>query len=217
MFARIAPRYDLANRVLSLGRDRAWRRAAAALARVNAPRLLVDVAAGTGDFASAFAARHPGLDILLLDPCLPMLERAAAKGAPGHPAAASADALPLPDGRADLVCCAFGVRNFPDPEKFLRECARVLRPGGEVVVLEFALPRAGVARRLLAALLPRFVPAAGWLVAGDARAYRYLAESIPRFDARVDLPAAMRRAGLKPFARRALFFGLVQALAAARP
>lgn len=217
MFARIAPRYDLGNRLLSLFRDRAWRRDAAAMARVPAPRLLLDIAAGSGDFAAAFIARHPGLRTLLLDPCEPMLARAVAKGVAGIPVAAQAEALPLPAGCADLACCAFGVRNFADPGRALAECARALRPGGELILLEFALPRAGPLRRLIAFMLARFVPLAGRLISGDAAAYRYLAASIPRFDAHADLPGFARRAGLKPAGRSAMFLGLVVALRFVRP
>ena len=146
MFGRIAHRYDLLNRTLSLGCDRRWRRAVAARVATAAPGRLLDVCTGTGDIALGQPAVG---SVYGCDFCLPMLVLARDKAVASatRPAWFAADALRLPvaDGALDAVTVAFGIRNFEDLEAGLHELARVLRPHGRVVILEFSTPRGGLA------------------------------------------------------------------------
>lgn len=196
MFARIAHRYDLLNRVLSLGLDVRWRHALARrVAAADAGRVL-DVCTGTGDLALAFGARP----VVGCDFCLPMLARAAPKvarrGRTVDLVAGDALALPFADGSFGAVTVAFGVRNFEHLERGLGELARVLEPGGVLLVLEFSEPH-GPAAPLLRAWSRTVPPLVGRLVSGDRDAYRYLPESVGRFPAGAALVARLEAAGLE--------------------
>ncbi|MGH3443251.1 MAG: class I SAM-dependent methyltransferase [Nitriliruptorales bacterium] len=177
MFDRVAPRYDLANTVLSFGRDAHWRRVAAAAADpVGA--LCLDVAAGTGRIAAELGGRGAA-SVVALDLSSAMVAEGAARRIP-RVAFVNGDALrlPFPDGIFDAVTIGFGLRNLPDPEAGLREFARVTRAGGRLVVLEFSHPTWPPFRRVYRDYLMRAVPGVAGIVASDPRAYRYLAESI---------------------------------------
>lgn len=181
MFGRIAHRYDLLNRMLSLGQDLRWRRLVAARVATYAPARLLDVCTGTGDLALGLGgAEH----VYGSDFCLPMLDIARRK--PGRAAprpswvAADALTLPLADAVIDVATVAFGVRNFENLERGLRELARVLRPGGRLLVLEFSRPR-GPLGPLLRWWVRRVPPLVGRIVSGDAEAYRYLTASVEGF------------------------------------
>lgn len=177
MFDRVAPRYDLANTVLSFGRDAHWRRVAASAADpVGA--LCLDVAAGTGRLAEELSARG-ATSVVALDLSPAMVVEGAARGVP-RLAFVNGDALrlPFPDGIFDAVTIGFGLRNLPDPEAGLREFARVTRAGGRLVVLEFSHPTWPPFRRAYDDYLVRALPRIAGLVASEPRAYRYLAESI---------------------------------------
>jgi demethylmenaquinone methyltransferase/2-methoxy-6-polyprenyl-1,4-benzoquinol methylase len=201
LFADVAPGYDRANRLLSLGIDRRWRRRAVAIAGVRPGERALDVCAGTGDLAWLLA--RAGACVVATDFCAPMLVRAVRKGgalrgssAP-HWALADSQRLPFADGSFDLCTVAFGIRNVEDPLLGLRELARVTRPGGRVVVLEFCRPRtpvlAGVYRFYFHAVLPRL----GRLVAGaKSDAYSYLPASVETFPERQQFCDLMRAAGL---------------------
>ncbi len=145
MFGRIAARYDLGNRVLSLGRDRAWRRRAARESALGPGAAALDVCAGTGDLA--FELERRGARVLALDFCPEMLRLGAAKAAARRSAVrfVAGDALALPFGPRtfDAATIAFGLRNLADPRAGLAEMGRVLRPGGRLVVLEFTRPGGG--------------------------------------------------------------------------
>lgn len=181
MFDRVAPRYDLANAVLSLGQDRHWRRVAARAAELRPGERALDVATGTGMLADDLAAT--GAQVIALDFSQAMLQagaqRRARAGAGDHRwVAGDGTRLPLPDASVDAVTIAFGLRNLPDVDLGLAEMARVTRPGGRLVVLEFGQPPQPLLRRAYHAALRGFVPATARLVASDPRAYTYLAESI---------------------------------------
>jgi demethylmenaquinone methyltransferase / 2-methoxy-6-polyprenyl-1,4-benzoquinol methylase len=205
MFARIAGVYDLMNRLLSLGLDGRWRRALAGRVDPQAVRVL-DLCTGTGDLALevlAAAGARPR-QVLAADFCLPMLRIAARKRRPRDGLALlAADALhlPLPDGTVDAVTVAFGVRNLADPERGLAEAARVLRPGGQLLVLEFFRPDPEArgdwapAPALLRRPLGLLLPLAGRLVARDGPAYAYLAGSMAAFLSPAELAQALGRAG----------------------
>lgn len=182
MFGRIAGRYDLLNRLLSARRDVAWRRTALTHLK-NQPGLLVDLACGTYDVGLEALARGSAERVIGLDFCLPMLIAGEAKRV-GHPLAASAGdclRLPLADGCARTVTIAYGWRNVADPARALAEIARVLEPGGEVLILEFFRPTRWWPRLFYATFGRWLFPAVGGLLAGDAAAYRYLHDSVQRF------------------------------------
>jgi len=186
MFDRIAPRYDLLNRLLSAGVDQRWRRACVDFAGLAAPARLLDLCTGTADLlieALSRDARHGGLGVDLSGE---MLRRGASKllrrglRVRASLAAADAERLPLAAGRFDAVLVAFGVRNLGDPARALAEARRVLRPGGRLVVLEFGLPR-GPLGALYRVYFGRILPRVGRLVSGDRAAYRYLPASVAQF------------------------------------
>lgn len=212
MFSAIAPRYDLVNHLLSAGLDRYWRETAVAVIANEAPARVVDVAAGTGDLARALFARTDWSgQVLLVDFALPMLRRSAGKGLPSSRSAMiAADGLRLPlrPESVDAVMAAFGVRNYADVRAGLREAARVLRPRGTLVVLEFC---GGESRRLpwpLAWFISTLVPTVGRLVSGHAFAYRYLCDSIAGFASKDELAALFQQGGFSDVRSRDLSFGV---------
>ena len=183
LFARIAGRYDLLNRTLSFGVDQRWRRALLARAGDVRGKLVVDACSGTGDVALAFARR--GARVVGVDFTREMLVRATAK-ARGDGRSASralfvhgdALALPVEDGAADVAAVAFGIRNVADRALALREMARVLRPGGLLLVLEFSLPEGAVFGGLYRTYFTRILPGVGALVSRDRDAYAYLPRTV---------------------------------------
>jgi demethylmenaquinone methyltransferase/2-methoxy-6-polyprenyl-1,4-benzoquinol methylase len=186
MFDCIAERYDLLNRVLSLGLDRRWRRKLVqALGELDEEAAL-DVATGTADVAIAIARRHPGARVVGLDPSEGMLAvgRDKVKEAELDErielVAGRAEALPFPDATFAATSIAFGIRNVPDRLAGLSEMRRVTRPGGVVAVLELSEPRAGILSPLARAHLRRAVPRIGAWLSG-AGAYQYLRDSIAAF------------------------------------
>ncbi len=208
MFDRVAPRYDLANTVLSLGQDARWRRATAEAADPEGAEVL-DVAAGPGNVAAELL-RRGATAVTALDLSFEML-RAGARRADGRLTWVNGDALALPfaDATFDAVTISFGLRNTTDPRAALAEFARVLRPGGRLVVCEFADPTwppfRTVYRRYLLGALPRV---AG-LVSSDAPAYRYLAESILAWPDRGTLAGWIADAGFTDVRVRDLSGGIV--------
>ena len=216
MFDGIAARYDLLNRLNSLGADGCWRRTTAAALRLDraggAARVL-DVASGTGELAIAVARRYPGVAVRGIDPSREMTAIGRSKverlGFGDRVQLGEGDArdLAFPDRSFDAVTIAFGIRNIPDRRRALREMARVTRPGGTVAVLELAEPPAGLAG-VLARLHIRFVvPRVGALLAG-AEEYRYLARSIRAFPPVAEFVRTMAAAGLESIETRRLTFGV---------
>ncbi|MGE3175230.1 MAG: ubiquinone/menaquinone biosynthesis methyltransferase [Planctomycetota bacterium] len=200
MFAEVADGYDRANRVLSLGIDVLWRRRAIAAAGLRAGERVLDVCAGTGDLAIAMARR--GARVVGADFCAPMLVHAHRKGgaAAGRPAFLCGDAMRLPfaDGGFDLATVAFGIRNVEDPVAAMAEMARVVRPGGRVVVLEFCRPRVPVLGRAYLFYFRRVLPRLGrWISGADNGAYQYLPDSVMAFPERAEFLELMQRAGLR--------------------
>jgi len=201
MFDRIAPRYDLVNRVLSLGLDQRWRRRAVhALTLTGHPRVL-DVATGTGDLAIEILRAHGDATVIGLDPSPGMLAIARAKlerrGLADRVELIVGDActLPQPSCSMDAATIAFGIRNVPDRPAALRELARVVRPGGRVVVLELGEPRRGLLGSLARFHTHWVVPRlGGWL--GGSREYRYLQTSIAAFPPAEEFARMMRGCGL---------------------
>lgn len=187
MFARIARRYDVANRLLSGGVDIWWRRRLVAAVAATRPRDVLDLATGSGDVAFALARGVPrDTAIVGMDFCQPMLDEAEVKKArAGRYANVSfrwGDGLDLPlaADSVDAVTVSFGLRNMADRARALGEMQRVLRPGGHVFVLEFSQPRKWF-RPLYFAYLKRILPAVAGVVTRDRGAYEYLCGSIEQF------------------------------------
>ncbi|MCB9765278.1 MAG: ubiquinone/menaquinone biosynthesis methyltransferase [Alphaproteobacteria bacterium] len=197
MFEQLAPRYDLANRVLSLGLDQSWRRRAVAALGPLQGRVAVDLCAGTLDLTEHLLAGGAA-QVHALDFSAKMLEVGRAKLPPDAPvtvATADARALPLDDNSVDAIICGFGLRNVPEVERAVAECARVLRPGGRLVVLDFFTPEGAVPRLLQASYNRLVVPVVGGLITGFGEAYRYLAGSIDAFCTRPAFVTLMGEAG----------------------
>jgi demethylmenaquinone methyltransferase / 2-methoxy-6-polyprenyl-1,4-benzoquinol methylase len=207
MFDRVAPRYDLANTVFSLGQDRGWRRAAARAAGLAAGQTALDVACGTGALTRELAASAPGTVVLGLDFSWEMVRRAPV------PAAAylvgDALRLPLREASVDVVTIAFGLRNLPEPGQGLLEFRRVLRPGGRLVICEFSQPVVPVLRDLYRRYLTRLMPVAARRLTSDAEAYQYLARSIGAWPDQAGLASWLQDAGFTEVAWRDLTGGIV--------
>lgn len=199
MFERLAPRYDLANRVLSLGLDQGWRRLALAELGPHQGRVFVDLCAGTLDLTLALTAGGAG-HVHAVDFSRAMLDTGARRLPPGAPVTlieADARALPLEDGLADGIICGFGLRNVPEVHKAIAECARVLKPGGALVVLDFFTPTTAPARLLQATYNRVVMPVVGGLITGYGEAYRYLAGSIDAFTSRAVFEELVAAQGLE--------------------
>jgi demethylmenaquinone methyltransferase/2-methoxy-6-polyprenyl-1,4-benzoquinol methylase len=211
MFDRVAPRYDLANTVFSLGQDRAWRQAAARAAGLDGGRTAVDVACGTGALTRELAASAPGAKVLGVDFSWEMVRRAA--GAEPDPAVAylvgDALRLPLQDASVDVVTIAFGLRNLPEPGRGLLEFRRVLRTGGRLVVCEFSQPVVPVLRGVYRRYLTRLMPVAARRLTSDPEAYQYLARSIGAWPDQAGLATWLQQAGFTRVAWRDLSGGIV--------
>ncbi|MFP4445674.1 MAG: ubiquinone/menaquinone biosynthesis methyltransferase [Desulfosudaceae bacterium] len=201
MFDAIVPTYDLLNHVLSLGTDRRWRRNIFAHIRPVTSRDALDIACGTGDLSRLLT--KAGARVVSLDFSLPMLQRGRRKKAiAGAAVAGDAGALPLADQSVDTAAIAFGIRNIPDIDTFLAEAGRVLRPGGELAILELIRPESRLIGFFYALYLNRLLPFIGGLVSGRKAAYQYLARTIETFIDPADLAGLLRAHG---FVRTAVF------------
>lgn len=232
MFAAIAPSYDLNNRVHSLGRDQAWRKKAVRLAKPAAGEVVVDVACGTGDLTLAFA-RSDAAQVMGLDFTEPMLEIARQKRDAKHAASDAAgtyapervtfsfgDAtrLPLDDACCDVVSIAFGIRNVTDPVAAMSEFARILRPGGRLVILEFSTPTNPLLRRCYDLYFHHVLPRTASLIARDRTgAYRYLPRSVDTFVSRDDMQRMMREHGLTSVTAHPLTLGIAVCYLGTKP
>lgn len=239
MFSAIAPSYDINNRLHSLWMDQHWRRKAVRLASLKPTDRVVDVACGTGDLSLKFAVKlcldaiesrtaRPGFgQVIGVDFTYAMLPLARRKSqrigeetAGGDPADGlwpgvvqwingDALALPLPDGSADVVSIAFGIRNVIDPPAAIREFHRVLRPGGRVIILEFSLPTNAALRGLYNFYFRKVLPRTASLISGDKTgAYKYLPESVNTFIGREQMMEMMRSAGFAEVEQFPMTFGV---------
>jgi demethylmenaquinone methyltransferase / 2-methoxy-6-polyprenyl-1,4-benzoquinol methylase len=217
MFDRVAPRYDAANTVFSVGQDRHWRRVAVRAVDPRPGEIVVDVAAGTGMLAHEL--RRSMCHVMALDFSWNMLHTGAERERAGrHPGAGGllwcngdGTRLPLADASVDAVTISFGLRNLPDPVAGLREFARVTRPGGRLVVLEFSRPTWAPFRALYLRYLVGLIPRLATLVTSDPRAYRYLAESIVAWPDQEALARQMADAGWSDVRWKNLTGGIVAA------
>jgi demethylmenaquinone methyltransferase/2-methoxy-6-polyprenyl-1,4-benzoquinol methylase len=201
VFDSVVSRYDVMNDLMSAGMHRIWKRYAVSQSFVRPGARVLDVAGGTGDLARLFAQRVGGQgQVVLTDVNAAMLEngrdRLLDAGLVVPAVRCDGERLPFPAEHFDCVCVAFGLRNMTRKEDALAEMRRVLKPGGTLLVLEFSRvwrPLAGLYDAYSFQVLPRL----GKLVAGDAEAYRYLAESIRMHPDQDELKAMMERAGLE--------------------
>ena len=180
LFSDIAGRYQVVNHLLSGGLDFYWRAIAVRLIRSWNPSAVLDVATGTGDLAMAIRKACPNARVIGADFCLPMLEVAKKNGLPELVVADGMN-LPFADQNFDVVTAAFGLRNMASWEKGLSEMARILKPGGHLLILDFSLPTLPVIRPLYRFYLHHILPHMAGLVTGRKDAYEYLGVSIEQF------------------------------------
>jgi ubiquinone/menaquinone biosynthesis methyltransferase len=215
MFDRIAPSYDLLNRVMTLRVDQAWRRRLLATLAPKAGESMLDLCAGTMDVAGLAKARAPGLSVVAADFSFQMLSRGVAKT---RLPASQADALALPFREAsfDLATVTFGMRNLDDWRAGLAELARVLRPGARLGVLEFFRSESAGSRLVHGAYNRLALPVLGRVLSPDPEAYRYLVASMERFASRPEFEDGARRAGFRDVRGATLFPGVCGLVTAVR-
>jgi demethylmenaquinone methyltransferase/2-methoxy-6-polyprenyl-1,4-benzoquinol methylase len=206
-FARIADRYVLTNHVLSGGADIWWRKVVTARIRKWKPTRLLDVASGTGDLALEIQDQGPACDVIATDFCAEMLAHAASRGM-AKTLVADALSLPFPDRSFDVVTVAFGLRNMADYPAALREMHRVLKPGGRLLILDFALPD-GILRTPYRLYLHHVLPRLAGLVTGQRDAYEYLGGSIEAFPSGTGMMHLMESCGFSETDATPMTFGVV--------
>ena len=215
MFDGISGRYDLLNRLLSMGIDIRWRRVALRMLRERGiPGRVLDVATGTADLALALAADLPEAEVIGVDLSEGMLgvgrQKVERNGLRARVRLEQADAenLPFEDGAFDAVTVAFGVRNFENLDKGLGELQRVLRPGGHLMVLEFSRPTSPLVKGLMNLYSRSLMPALGGWLSKDRAAYAYLPASVQVFPEGDAFEERLQRAGLQPLRQRRLSMGI---------
>ncbi len=222
MFDRVAPRYDIMNHLLSVGMDVRWRKLAAnALDDLDAGQStlkVLDLCAGTGDQSTAIAER--GHRVTALDFSPAMVRRAADKhrraGRKISSIVGDALCLPYSDTSFDAVTVSFGLRNVADLDRALKEVVRVLRPGGRLLALEFALPTQPLLRRLYLLYFRHLLPLIGRKFSSSRKAYTYLRDSVLAFPERDELSAKMKSVGFDESSWTDLSAGTVCLYRAAR-
>ena len=210
MFDTIAPRYDLLNRLLTFGMDVGWRRRAVRSLALAPGSVVLDLACGTGDLCRELAAA--GLRPLGVDRSQGMLAAARTEAALVR---GDGLCLPVPDGRVDGVVCGFALRNFVGLEPFFAECARVLRPGGRLALLEVSQPANPLLRAGHTVYFGRVVPLVGGLLS-DRAAYRYLPKSLAYLPGDAAIVRLLAGAGFPDARRQPLSVGIAQLLTGTR-
>jgi demethylmenaquinone methyltransferase/2-methoxy-6-polyprenyl-1,4-benzoquinol methylase len=206
MFGSIAPRYDFVTRILSYGMDRRWKRLGVAQAALPENAIVLDLAAGTGDFSKLIRERLPNAHAIALDITEPMLQLARAQGLQDA-VCGDASALPFPDATFDCVFIGYGLRNFPNLKTSVAEIARVTRPGGLMVSLDFFLPPNPVFREMYLAYLYAQGAIWGIMLHGRPRTYSYIADSLRSFVSIQDLSSLLRRTGYAKVDARGFILG----------
>lgn len=215
MFDNIAPTYDRLNHIMSLNIDRIWRRRVMRIIRRAKARAIMDVATGTGDLAIAMARSIEGVHILGVDLSEEML--AVARGKVGRLGLAERIRLEkgdaenismVDDGEMDAVTVAFGVRNFENIERGLSEIYRTLKRGGQLVVLEFSMPRNRFIRWIYSQYAHRLLPRIGAAISKDKQAYTYLPDSVEEFPSPERFTEILQSVGFSSVVRRSQSFGI---------
>lgn len=206
VFQLVAPRYDLMNDFMSFGIHRLWKRFLVKQVAAQAGQRIVDLAGGTGDIARAMAASDR--EVLVVDPSLAMMQEGRSKGmAHIRCIGATGEAMPFADNSVDTLTVSFGIRNMTDMAAALKEIARVLKPGGRCLCLEFSKPMALI-RPFYNLYSFLVIPRLGAMVARQPAAYTYLIESIRRFPDQKEMQAMMEEAGLGRVSYKNLSFGI---------
>jgi demethylmenaquinone methyltransferase/2-methoxy-6-polyprenyl-1,4-benzoquinol methylase len=215
IFARIASRYDLMNRLMTGGRDQVWRRQVARLAMLPAGGRVLDVATGTGDIALALARRYPEAQVVGADFSLEMMQtgrpKFAAHGLGERISLTAGDALRLPfaDDSFDAATAGFALRNVTDIPRTFAEMHRVVKPGGRIVCLEISRPTLPLFRLLFGFYFYRLIPWVGGLISGNQDAYMYLPNSLSGFLTPEEVKAVMEKVGWRKVSCRRLMMGTV--------
>jgi demethylmenaquinone methyltransferase/2-methoxy-6-polyprenyl-1,4-benzoquinol methylase len=207
LFATIADRYDLITRVLSYGQDARWKARLVSMAEVRAGDRALDLACGTGDIALAVAAR--GATAVGLDITHRMLQLAQAKSTAARFITGDMTSLPFRSASFDLVTTGYGLRNVPDLDAAIDEIARVLRPGGRLLSLDFNRPESAVVRAAYLAYLTAVGATLGWLLHRDPDTYRYIPASIRRYPGARGVADRMVARGFTNVRVVPLLFGLM--------
>lgn len=220
LFATIAPRYDLITVLLSFGRDRAWKRQLVREAGLTAQDVVLDLACGTGDIAFEAAQTHAR--VIGVDVTHRMIELAAGKSrgrhrdAPGFLVGDMA-ALPFQNGSCDVVTTGYGLRNVPCLEDAVAEIARVLRPRGRLLSLDFNRPESRIIRNVYLGYLTIVGSTLGWILHRDPDTYRYIPESIRRYPGARGVSELLRRQGFTQVRAIPILAGLMTLHVAEKP
>lgn len=214
LFLEVAPKYDLITRVLSLGRDAAWKRNLLRDLPATAAPVCLDLACGTGDVVFMLAGRYPRGRVVGLDITSAMLERASRRGAAPHVSFVRQDMgqLGIATASVDIVTGSYALRNAPDLGVTLAEIRRVLKPGGTAAFLDFSKPAGAVWPRLEYGLLKGWMGLWGLLLHGNPDVYGYIAESLRGFPDRESLRGLLDRHGFQVVGSRRYFGGIMEAL-----
>jgi demethylmenaquinone methyltransferase/2-methoxy-6-polyprenyl-1,4-benzoquinol methylase len=213
MFDNISHRYDFLNHFLSLGIDKLWRKKAVKILSAIQPKVILDVATGTGDFAIESLSLKPtevvGIDISqgMLDKGIVKIKKNGQEDIIELKYGDSED-IPFEDNYFDAITVAFGVRNFENLEKGLSEMKRVLKTGGMAVVLEFSKPKAFPIKQIYNFYFHKVLPGIGKLVSKDASAYTYLPESVEAFPEGKEFEDILNKLGFQYKSTHPLFFGI---------
>jgi demethylmenaquinone methyltransferase / 2-methoxy-6-polyprenyl-1,4-benzoquinol methylase len=206
MFSTIAPKYDFVTRILSYGMDRRWKRLGVTKAALPENALVLDLAAGTGDFSELILQKLPKARSVAVDLTEPMLRLARLRGL-RETACADATRLPFADKTFDCVFVGYGLRNFPNLQAALVEIERVTRPGGMMVALDFFLPRSAALRHAYLGYL--YAQGAFWglLLHGRPRTYTYIPDSLKSFVSLSDFRTLLAKTGYDSVDARSFIFG----------
>ena len=213
MFDNISKRYDFLNHLLSLGIDKGWRNKVVRMVKADNPKAVLDVATGTADLAIALSKAMPSVTVKGADISAGMLEIGKEKVTNGGHSnveliLGDGENLPFEDQTFDAVTVAFGVRNFENLEKGLKDIYRVIKPGGQLVVLEFSQPEKAPFKQLYNFYFKNILPGIGKMVSKDARAYTYLPESVQAFPYGDAFLAKLAAAGFTKNNARTVTFGI---------
>ncbi|HEY3344880.1 MAG TPA: ubiquinone/menaquinone biosynthesis methyltransferase [Anaerolineaceae bacterium] len=210
VFSRIAPRYDLMNRLMTGGQDGRWRQQVIRLAQLAPGDRLLDLGAGTGDLSREALRQQPACRPFAADFTLAMMH-IGARRAEQRITWSGVDALhlPFPDGAFDAVVSGFLLRNVADLQQALKEQYRVLKPGGRFVALDTTRPRSGVLTPFVRFHMHAVIPTLGWLISGQRDAYTYLPDSTEHFVRAEELAVRLAAVHFRQVAYRRLMFGTI--------